>query len=66
MWFQPSWEKPGQMKENVPQHFVPAHPGADDTDSEDEEERVKLTKDAKKKPGGEEEVLETEEPMSVD
>lgn len=54
------------MKENVPQHFVPAHPGADDTDSEDEEERVKLTKDAKKKPGGEEEVLETEEPMSVD
>lgn len=26
------------MKETVPEHFVPAHPGAEDTDPEDEEE----------------------------
>lgn len=28
----------GEVKESVPDHFVSAHPGADDTDPEDEEE----------------------------
>lgn len=36
--FQPqqTWEKPGDIKENIPEYFVSAHPGAGDTDSEDE------------------------------
>lgn len=36
------WQKPGAQKEVVPEHFVSHHPGADDdTDSEEEQERIK-------------------------
>lgn len=36
------WQKPGTHKSHGPQHFVSHHPGADDdTDVEEEEERVK-------------------------
>lgn len=36
------WQKPGSHKIVVPEHFVSHHPGADDdTDSEEEEERIK-------------------------
>lgn len=36
------WQKPGAHKEVVPEHFVSHHPGADDdTDSEEEQERIK-------------------------
>jgi hypothetical protein len=36
------WQKPGTHKEVVPEHFVSHHPGADDdTDSEEEQERIK-------------------------
>jgi hypothetical protein len=36
------WQKPGSHKEVVPEHFVSHHPGADDdTDSEEEQERIK-------------------------
>ncbi|XP_063231396.1 RNA helicase aquarius [Bacillus rossius redtenbacheri] len=36
------WQKPGTHKGAEPQHFVSHHPGADDdTDSEDEQERIK-------------------------
>lgn len=36
------WQKPGVHKEVVPEHFVSHHPGADDdTDSEEEQERIK-------------------------
>jgi hypothetical protein len=36
------WQKPGAHKEVVPEHFISHHPGADDdTDSEEEQERIK-------------------------
>lgn len=36
------WQKPGAHKAVVPEHFVSHHPGADDdTDSEEEQERIK-------------------------
>ena len=35
------WQKPGTHKAAAPEHFVSHHPGADDTDSEDEQERIK-------------------------
>ncbi|XP_069675214.1 RNA helicase aquarius [Periplaneta americana] len=36
------WQKPGTHKAAAPEHFVSHHPGADDdTDSEEEQERIK-------------------------
>lgn len=32
------WEKPGTVKETVPEHFVSSHPGGEDSDSDEEEE----------------------------
>jgi hypothetical protein len=36
------WQRPGTHKAVIPEHFVSHHPGADDdTDSEEEQERIK-------------------------
>lgn len=36
------WQRPGVHKAVIPEHFVSHHPGADDdTDSEEEQERIK-------------------------
>lgn len=44
------WKKPGTVKESLPQHYVTPHPGGEDTDSEDEEERSKLAQEEQKPP----------------
>jgi hypothetical protein len=36
------WQRPGTYKAVIPEHFVSHHPGADDdTDSAEEQERIK-------------------------
>lgn len=32
------WEKPGDVKECLPDHFVSSHPGGEDSDSDEDED----------------------------
>lgn len=40
-----TWEKPGTVKETVPEHFVSSHPGGEDSDSEEEQEQEATVKE---------------------